>query len=134
MAMKRRNVARAEVFTKIFTKIFPQQWEWQPKGKKSGCLGQADLVLSFLEKTYVIELKMATNKDALGAATKGLEQIRLKNYGGAFKNPILLSLGLDKDLRIATACVFALGNMEGRLIADQNGEIYSVSQVETGQI
>jgi hypothetical protein len=112
------------VYQKFLLKYFSEMGV-VAKREKSGSLGWADLVVSFLEKTYVIELKMAQNNDALAAAQRGLDQIRANNYGGAYKDPILLSLGLDKDLRNTTACVFAIGNMEGRLIVDENGEIRS---------
>jgi hypothetical protein len=62
------------------------------KKEQSGLLGRSDLVVFFLEKTYVIELKMAKNGNVLAAAQKGLDQIRDKDYGGAYKDPILLSL------------------------------------------
>jgi hypothetical protein len=103
------------------------------KGENSGSLGRSDLVVSFLEKTYAIELKMAKSENVLAVAQKGLEQIRDKNYGGAYKDPILMSLGLDKHRRNAMACVFAIGDMEGKLIVGERGKIHSVSQAEPGQ-
>jgi hypothetical protein len=91
------------------------------KSEESGNLGRADLVVRFLKYTYVIELKMAKDENgALEAAQMGLDQIREKNYGGRYKDPLLISLGLDKDKRNALACVFARGNNVGRLIVGQD--------------
>jgi hypothetical protein len=102
------------------------------KAEESGNLGRADLVVRFLDKTYVIELKMAKdNKGPLEAAQAGLDQIREKNYAGRYNDPIRISLGLDKDQRNALACVFAIGNKEGRLIIGQNGEVMVHSHANT---
>jgi hypothetical protein len=102
------------------------------KREESGNLGRSDLVVRFLNKTYVIELKMAKEKNgALKAAQAGLDQIRGNNYGGRYKHPILLSLGLDKDLRNAVACVFAIGKQEGRLVVGEDGEIAVADSAKT---
>jgi hypothetical protein len=101
------------------------------KREECGNLGRSDLTVRFLDKTYVIGLKMVKDKDALKAAQAGMDQIRGNDYGGRYKDPILISLGLDKDRRNAMACVFAMGTREGGLVVGKGGEIVSAGQVKT---
>ncbi|MDR1297580.1 MAG: ATP-binding protein, partial [Deltaproteobacteria bacterium] len=117
------------VYQKFLLKYFTEMNVLAIK-EKSGSLGRADLVVRFLEHTYVIELKMAKDGDAMDAAKKGMAQIREKNYGAAYKNPVLLSLGLDKNRREARACVFSSSNLQGWLVADSEGNINSMGRAE----
>ncbi|MDR1050679.1 MAG: ATP-binding protein [Deltaproteobacteria bacterium] len=102
--------------------------------EKSGNLGRSDLVVSFLGKIYVIELKMAGGgQDPKDVAKIGLEQIVKKNHGGQYKNPILMSIVLDNNLRNVVACCFAIGRHKGLSLADKSGQIESANLVDANE-
>jgi hypothetical protein len=70
-------------------------------------LGRIDLEVSYKDQVYIIELKTAQGaRAALKAARAGMDQIRKRDYGGAHKNPILISMAVDLKIRNLGACVF----------------------------
>jgi hypothetical protein len=70
-------------------------------------LGRIDLEVSYKDQVYIIELKTAQGaRAALKAAREGMDQIRKRDYGGSYKNPILISMAVDLKVRTIGACVF----------------------------
>jgi hypothetical protein len=69
--------------------------------------GRSDLEVRYNGRVYIIEMKTAQSKSAaLKAAHDGMAQILKRDYGGAHKNPILISLAVDLKERNIGACVF----------------------------
>jgi hypothetical protein len=63
-------------------------------------MGRADLVAAYNDQVIIFELKMAKNAaSSKSAATKGMEQMRLRKYGNCYENPLLLSLAIDEKQR-----------------------------------
>ncbi|MDR1086262.1 MAG: ATP-binding protein [Deltaproteobacteria bacterium] len=77
----------------------------RPEASKN--LGQADMDVRYKDQDYIIEMKIAKDSPAaLKSAQAGLTQIRSRKYGGASKNPILISLAVDLEERNIGACIF----------------------------
>ncbi|MDR1085477.1 MAG: PD-(D/E)XK nuclease domain-containing protein [Deltaproteobacteria bacterium] len=69
--------------------------------------GQADMEVKYKDLSYIIEMKTAEDSPAaLKSAQAGMTRIRGRDYGGASKNPILISLAVDLKARNIGACVF----------------------------
>jgi hypothetical protein len=76
-------------------------------------LGRSDFVLEFAGQTWVIEMKIShkqdidINKDKdLDLAKVAADQIKEKNYGGGYRNPVLLGLVVNDEKRAITAWAF----------------------------
>jgi hypothetical protein len=63
-------------------------------------LGRADIATEYGGRTLVIALKMAADASMVAVkAEEGMAQIRERNYGNRYRNPILLSLAVDEKNR-----------------------------------
>jgi hypothetical protein len=70
-------------------------------------LGRIDLEVSYKDQVYVIESQTAQGaRAAMKAARAGMAQIRKRDYGGAHKNPILVSMAVILEIRNLGARVF----------------------------
>jgi hypothetical protein len=70
-------------------------------------LGRIDLEARYKDQVYIIEFKTAQGARAtMKAARAGMAQIRKRDYGGSHKNPILISMAVDLEIRNIGACVF----------------------------
>jgi acetamidase/formamidase len=66
-----------------------------------------DLEVRYKDQIYIIEMKTAQGaRAALKAARAGMAQIFNNNYGGAYQNPILVSMAVDLEIRSVGARVF----------------------------
>ena len=97
----------------------PQEWLYRTAifGFLQGCgvvvsaemhtnRGRPDLVVSYKEKTYVIEIKVAyEGENAEIKAKEAYQQIIEKNYAKPFPNAICLGLGIDDMARQITQAV-----------------------------
>ncbi|MDR2198467.1 MAG: PD-(D/E)XK nuclease domain-containing protein [Deltaproteobacteria bacterium] len=74
-----------------------------PLAEKSGNPGASDFVINYEEKSWVIEVKVSPNKDkSRKIANDALNQIKEKNYAGAYRDPVSLGLVIDDDTRSVT--------------------------------
>ncbi|MDR1164513.1 MAG: ATP-binding protein [Deltaproteobacteria bacterium] len=70
-------------------------------------LVRIDLEVSYKDQVYIIELKTSQGASAsMEAAHAGMARIRKRDYGGTHKNPILISMAVDLEIRNLGACVF----------------------------
>ena len=72
----------------------------EPRSEVHGNLGRADLIVTSPLQTWVIELKVCradTGDASLAAAA--MKQIKGTNYGGGYKNPVLLGLVVNTKAR-----------------------------------
>jgi hypothetical protein len=73
-------------------------------------LGRADFVISYGAQTWVIEVKVKKGQaKAQKLASEAFTQILEKNYGGGYKNPVLLGLVVDDRARIITTWMVKTG-------------------------
>jgi hypothetical protein len=78
-------------------------------------LGRSDIIIKIQNLAYIFELKTAENQEkGMEAALDGMAQIKEKGYGNQHKNPILISLAVDKQARNVGACVY---EKDGEVIA-----------------
>ena len=72
-------------------------------------LGRPDLVISHMEHTWVIEIKVAyENQSAEKRAKEAYQQIIEKQYAKPYINAICLGLGIDNVLRQIKCCISTL--------------------------
>jgi hypothetical protein len=78
--------------------------------------GLLDLEVVYGTMTYVMELKIAKNaRGAARAARAGMDQIRLRGYGGASETPVLVSLAVGQAERNIVGCLFKRNGRETAL-------------------
>jgi hypothetical protein len=76
-----------------------------PRAEVHGNLGRADIILSFGDQVWVLELKVRHHDDSKDEilAKNALKQIYEKNYAGSFDDPVLLGLVINDEDRLIKA-------------------------------
>jgi hypothetical protein len=75
-----------------------------PHAEIHGNLGRTDVYLTHGGQSWVLELKTSKKERTdESLAREALEQIRIKNYGGAYSNPVRLGLVINEKERIIKA-------------------------------
>jgi hypothetical protein len=86
---------------KIFTLFYALGVEQQAEVQSS--IGRADFVVTYGGNTWVIEVKVNHKEEGdKTLADIAIKQIKEKNYVGGYKNPVLLGICINDNLRAVT--------------------------------
>jgi hypothetical protein len=69
------------------------------QAEKQTSWGQSDILVFYAGQVWVIELKMTRNDNDEDVAKTALKQIRDKDYGAPYGNPILLGIAINESKR-----------------------------------
>jgi hypothetical protein len=72
----------------------------KPRGETLGSLGRSDLLAELGPVAWAMEVKMVENETEEEEKVKeAMEQIKAKNYGGRFSNPVLFGFVVNDEIK-----------------------------------
>ncbi|MDR3204878.1 MAG: PD-(D/E)XK nuclease domain-containing protein [Deltaproteobacteria bacterium] len=74
------------------------------RAEEYGSIGRSDFTVNYDDQAWVIEVKLRRDdQDDEKLANSALEQIKNRNYGGGYSQPLLLALRFNNEKRSVTS-------------------------------